>query len=139
MTILAIGLMASRCDGQNDIAKIEFTSLTRGYQKQVFIDRDSIKIIVDGRQEENKVINRAMPDGAWDDLMRELKEIDLAKVTEYKSPTNRRAFDGAKHSTLKITKADGAEYTHGFDDTNPHSELKSLLKRILEIENSKKP
>jgi hypothetical protein len=139
MTILAFGLMASRCDGQNEIAKIEFTSLTRGYQKQVFIDHDSIKIIVDGRQEENKVVNRAMPDGAWDDLMLEVKEIDLAKVTEYKSPTNRRAFDGAKHSTLKITKADGEEYTHGFDDTNPHPDLKSLLKRILEIENSKKP
>jgi hypothetical protein len=139
MTILAVGLMASRCDGQNDVVRIEFTSLTRGYQKQVFMDHDSVKIIVDGRQEENKVVKRAMPEGSWNELMREIKNIDLAKVPGYKSPTNRRAFDGARHSSLKISDADGSEYAHSFDDTNPHADLKSLLNRILEIENANKP
>jgi hypothetical protein len=139
MFICAAVLMASRCDGQSDIAKVEFTSLTRGYQKQVFLDKDSVKIIVDGRQEENKVMNRAMPDGAWKDLLVTLKNIELAKLPGYKSPTNRRAFDGAKHSTITVTKTDGTTYSHGFDDINPHAKLKPLLDRILEIENAEKP
>ncbi len=133
--IYAVILMAAQCNGQAEVTKIEFTSLTRGYQKQIFIDKDSLIMLVDGRQEDNKMVKRKISPDVWEGLTSELKNIDVRKMGAYKSPGNRRAFDGAKHSTIKVTLSDGAEASHTFDDLEPHKDLKQLLKLILKAEN----
>lgn len=132
----AVILVAAQCKGQSEVAKIEFTSLTRGYQKQVFIDKDSLTILVDGRQEDNKVVKRKITPDVWQSLVDELKNVKVREMDAYKSPSNRRAFDGAKHSTIKVTSSDGVEASHTFDDLDPHADLKQLLKLILKAENS---
>lgn len=131
--------MAARCNGQSDVSKIEFTSLTRGYQKQVFIDKDSLTVLIDGRQSENRIVKRKLAAGEWKTLTDELKNIDPTKLPEYKSPTNRRAFDGAKHSTVKLISGNGSEFSHTFDDLEPHKDLKKFLNLILKMENAEKP
>lgn len=133
--VYAVILMAAQCKGQSEVTKIEFTSLTRGYQKQIFIDKDSLIVLVDGRQEDNKMVKRKISSEVWQGLTNELKNIDMKEMAAYKSPGNRRAFDGAKHSTIKVTLSDGTEASHGFDDLEPHKDLRQLLKLILKAEN----
>ena len=134
LLVMPIVLMAAQCAGQGNVSKIEFTSLTRGYQKQLFLDRDSLTVIVDGRQEANKVVKQAVSKGTWEKIDRELKNVALDKVNDYQSPSNRRAFDGAKHSTLKLITKDGKEFSHSFDDFDPHPALKPLLELVLKTE-----
>ena len=133
--IYAVVLMAAQCKGQSEVAKIEFTSLTRGYQKQIFIDKDSLVVLVDGRQEDNKVVKRKIAPEVWQGLVEELKNVNIKGMGSYQSPSNRRAFDGAKHSTIKVVLSDATEVSHTFDDNEPHADLKQLLKLILKAEN----
>jgi hypothetical protein len=132
----AIILIAAQCKGQSEVAKIEFSSLTRGYQKQVFIDKDSLIVMVDGRQDDNKVVKRKIAPEVWQGLVGELRNVKVKDMESYKSPSNRRAFDGAKHSTIRVISADGTAVSHTFDDLDPHADLKQLLKLILKAENS---
>jgi hypothetical protein len=49
------------------------------------------------------------------------------------SPTNKRAFDGAKHSSIIITLANRETYQHTFDDENPNEKLVPLMKCISNL------
>jgi hypothetical protein len=49
------------------------------------------------------------------------------------SPTSKRAFDGARHSTITIETTLGKSYTHSFDDKNPHPGLMELMEAIVQI------
>jgi|GEM_PF-1134060 len=125
---------AAGCQAVEPVAKIEFTTLTRGFQKQVFISADSVIAIVDGRQEDNRVQKRKLDGQEWVELMDALKEIKLQDIPSYESPSSRRAFDGARHSSIKIVTREGKEYQHGFDDEFPHEKLKALMEKIMNIE-----
>jgi hypothetical protein len=121
----------------SSISKIEFTTLTRGYQKQVFILPDSVIKIVDGRQEENKITKRKLAEEEWKGLIKIVEKIPLKEIPQLPSPTSRRAFDGAKHSTITISDSNKNLWTHSFDDENPHEKLHDLMKAIKEVEGEK--
>jgi hypothetical protein len=125
--------MSSQQRGNSMITKIEFTSLTRGYQKHIFIAPDSLKETVEGRQENNKVVKRKLPAGDWDALTKSISNLTLSGIPELPSPTSRRAFDGALHSTITISTKDGKTYSHTFDDENPHEKLQPLMKAIKKV------
>jgi hypothetical protein len=116
------------------ITKVEFTSLTRGYQKQVFLTADSLVEIIDGRQDDNKVVKRKLPVGEWEVLLKSVRNIPLTEIQQLPSPTSRRAFDGAKHSTITLATRDGKSYSHTFDDENPHEKLQPLMDAIKKVE-----
>jgi hypothetical protein len=115
------------------ITKVEFTSLTRGYQKQVFLTADSLVEVIDGRQDDTKVTKRKLPAGEWDVLIKSIGTVPLTEVQELPSPTSRRAFDGARHSTLTLTTKEGKSYSHTFDDENPHKKLQPLMDAIKKV------
>ena len=114
--------------------RVEFTTGTRGYQKQVFITSDSVIQIVNGRQDENKIIKHATAPTDWKLLVESLKDIKLETIPALPSPTSRRTFDGARYSRIKVTTKDGKEYEHSFDDEVPHADLKPLMDAILNIQ-----
>jgi hypothetical protein len=116
------------------ITKVGFTSATRGFKKEVFISNDSVTVILDGRAG-NGVVKRKLASSEWDDLVKSLDDVDLSQIPQLKSPTSRRAFDGARHSTLTITNGTGA-VTHSFDDEDPHPKLKPLMDCIVKISDS---
>lgn len=124
----------AQCQSTGEVKKFEFTTLTRGYQKQVFITADSLIEIVDGRQEDNKIVKRKLEPAEWNELISGLESLKLESIPSLQSPTSRRAFDGARHSTITITTQDGKEWQHGFDDENPHPDLKAIMEVILRIE-----
>src|SRR5688500_5725962 len=93
--MVAVVCVAGRCQANAVITKIEFTTLTRGYQKQVFMSMDSLVKIVEGRQDDNKIFKRKLADGEWKELVEEAAKTPLQEIAQLKSPTSRRAFDGA--------------------------------------------
>jgi hypothetical protein len=124
---------AGQCQAP-DVTRVEFTTMTRGYQKQVFLSQDSLISIIDGRQQENKVAKRKLSDGEWDLITASVQEIRLADINSLKSPTSRRTYDAARHSTIKLTTKDGQGAEHSFDDESPNPKLKALMEAILKID-----
>jgi hypothetical protein len=112
------------------ITKIEFTTLTRGHQKQVYFSPDSLIKITDGRQNDHQVVKRSLAEGQWQDLVNSLKHISLEEIPGLPSPTSRRAFDGAMHSSIVIWAKDEKSYIHAFDDEHPHEKLQPLMDLI---------
>jgi hypothetical protein len=139
-SLLAILLMmctACMVRGQKNnsaVVKIEFTTLTRGYQKQVFISADSLIKIVEGRSNENSVVKRKLEDGEWAEIEKQVSGINLAEIAALKSPSSRRAFDGARHSTIVISTNDGKSYTHSFDDESPNEKFHGLMELIKKMD-----
>lgn len=140
--ILTFFCLAGKCQdktintSQNEntvVVKIEFITLTRGYQKQVFISPDSLVKITDGRQKNHEVVKAGFDEGRWKELVSSLNNIPLQEIPDLPSPTSKRAFDGAMHSSITIHTKGGESYIHAFDDQNPHKKLQPLMALIKKI------
>lgn len=114
------------------ITKIEFSTGTRGYQKNVFISADSVIEVTEGR-ESKQPVKKKIEQNEWTGLIGIASELSLSEIEKLPSPTSRRAFDGAKHSSIVITTKDGKSYTHAFDDEQPHKKLQPLMKAISKL------
>jgi hypothetical protein len=119
-------------DQQSAIDKIEFITGTRGYKRQVFISNDSVIAVLDGRAG-SKVQKRKIAQEEWTDLMDALEDVSVSDLPNLQSPTSRRAFDGAKQSTITLYSSQGQSWSHTFDDENPNPELIPLMKCISKI------
>ena len=62
-------------------------------------------------------------------LLIPLNQIDISKLS---SPTNKRAYDGAKHSQISVKTAQ-SQFDHYFDNELPHEKLGPLLTMILKL------
>lgn len=137
--ILLIGcllaLLEVRCQAPNAVKQVEYTTLTRGYQKHIIISQDSIAVTVEGR-EENKSCKRALSKDEWRTLMDCLKKVKLSEIPELKSPTMKRTYDGARHSTLTLITNETTPLTHAFDNEEANEKLLPLMKAIQKIEGS---
>ncbi|MBI1767388.1 MAG: hypothetical protein HY015_04475 [Bacteroidetes bacterium] len=105
-----------------DIVRIEFSSLTRGYQELVVITADSLKATTPTQ-------HKAIKNKDWTGVIKSLYGVHLNDIEGLKSPTMKRAYDGARHSTITIITKSG-KYSHSFDDEDPHEKLKPLMKVI---------
>jgi len=128
--------LASRCQPSTDVSRIRFTSVTRGYHKEVNITKDSVHTLIQGRGG-NETFSRHLSAGEWDKLMGALKNITLQEISKLKSPTDKRAFDGARISSLEVQTSEGETLIHSFDDEQPHTTLKPLMDAVLEVEGKK--
>jgi hypothetical protein len=124
----------ARCQDNTVVTKIEYTTLTRGYQKQIFITPDSLIRIIEGREENNKIVKRKLAAGEWEEITKAISKTPVSEIAQLKSPTSRRAFDGARHSTIVIFANDGNSYTHSFDDENPHEKLAGLMEILKKLD-----
>jgi hypothetical protein len=132
--IMAFGCIALAARCQDDpIIKIEFISLARGYLKQVSISRDSLVEVINSGEAGNQVIKKKLTADEWKKFATVLSDVSLDEIPELKSPTSRRAFDGAKHSSIVISTRAGKSYTHSFDDEDPHKKLQPLMEAINEV------
>jgi hypothetical protein len=133
---LIVSCLGVRCQSVSSINQIEFTTLTRGYQKHVVLSVDSLIVAMEGRQG-NETLKKKLSKGDWNALMGSLKNTKLSEIPELKSPSMKRAFDGAKHSTLTIITSDQKMLTHSFDDEDPHLKLLPLMSAVKKIMESK--
>jgi hypothetical protein len=129
---LTLGGLSVQCQTSNNIKKIEYTTLTRGYQKHVVISADSVKVSVEGRNEDRQN-KRALSKTEWNSVMGALKDVAISSIPSLPSPTMKRAYDGALHSTLTLTTRDQTEFGHSFDDENPDPKLMPLMRAVIKI------
>lgn len=122
----------------SDVVKIEFTSLSRGYSKQITITMDSLfKSANEGRGSEIQSMKRKLSSKEWDKLTQALGNISIAEIGDFKSPTMKRTYDGARHSSISITTSKGEITTHQFDDEQPHEKLQKLMNEISKLASKK--
>jgi hypothetical protein len=126
---------AVRSQTTHEIVTIQFTSIARGgYSKEVIITRDSLQqYITERRGEDRKAINTAIDKKDWALLVASTNTLAIQEVPELVSPTQKRAFDGARHSSLTITMSNRSVYSHSFDDELPHEKLQPLMNEVLRL------
>lgn len=123
----------------DDVTRIEFTSTTRGYQEQLTVNSDSIIFIytsnIDHQQKREAKANHRQE---WKRILETVENLDWTTFDNLSSPTNKRAFDGAKHSSIVITTRTEGTHNHTFDDENPNPALNNLMKCIRQQKTSLK-
>ncbi|MEP2023743.1 MAG: hypothetical protein ABJH98_08180 [Reichenbachiella sp.] len=113
-----------------DVESIEFKSLSRVYFEHVTITADSLIFRLKENHKNEEVINkRAISKKEWKSILKDINSLSLESIPNLESPTMKRSFDGARHSSLKIITTD-TSYEHLFDDENPHKMLIPLLECI---------
>lgn len=131
--IVFLILLSTNVQAQRDqIIKIEFQSLSRAYSEMISITPDSIKDKKIRNRGKETITNSAIPMKKWNALIRVLDKIELKQIPELSSPTMKRAYDGARHSSLKIFTSTKS-YEHLFDDENPNAKLLPLMRCINSI------
>jgi hypothetical protein len=132
---ILILLMASAltCRQQPEpVVKIEFTSFTRGFQKQTFISPDSL-IQLTNKRGVISVAKRELDSLEWENVIESLKEVRIDQIKDLPAPSSRRTFDGAMHSTITIITGDKKKYEHSFDDEYPHEKLFPLMQVVKKM------
>jgi hypothetical protein len=118
----------------NEVTRIEFTSLTRGYSEQTIFTKDSLITTILERGVEASSRKEKVKSQDWEDLLKSIQDLTLSEVSDLKSPTVKRTYDGAKHSTLSFTTPAGV-VSHSFDDRDPHEKLLPLMKIVIRLTN----
>jgi hypothetical protein len=120
---------------KHDIIRIEFATSTRGYHKIVTITMHAVKISEQAKGEENEITtDKKINPSQWQQLMNALRDVSLTEISSLKSPTMKRAFDGARASTITITNSKGEMFSHSFDNENPNEKLTPLMRVLLDLE-----
>jgi hypothetical protein len=132
--ILLTACQVAQSQQHQSITTIEYSTLSRGgYNELVTITHDSIRITIQElRGDEPVSYTEALQKGEWNQLIGALKLVNLNELGALPSPTMKRAYDGALHSSLTIT-TNQQTVSHAFDDTNPHQNMVPLFKAIMQI------
>lgn len=132
--LLTSGLIGCAVVSQknNDVVKIEFSSLSRGYSKQISITKDSLIELSNNRSADVRTVRRKISATEWEGLTQSLAAVSVAEMRSLQSPTTKRTFDGARHSTLTVTTSTGVG-VHSFDDEQPHAKLQKLMNEISRL------
>ena len=118
---------------QQEDVTIEYTAMSRGVYKEVQV-KNAMFTVKNGR--DAKAISKPCSEEQWNDMMTELKSIDVASLEKLEAPTQKRFYDGAAIANFKVTIKDKTYQTPDFDDGIPPKEIKVICDKILEISNS---
>jgi len=123
-----------------EIKQVEYSSSTRGSYKQlIFTPKEMIRSEEDRRSSnDEKRSTQKLKSGEWKALCETLKTVELNRIPELKSPTMKRAYDGARTSTITITLKNGTALSHSFDNEDPHEQLSALMKVIIQLDSTNK-
>lgn len=115
------------------VKSISYTSLTRGFRKEILVTSKEIRLTEQKMSSDEKVTCRQLTKEDWNSMISSLRNVKLREIDSLNSPTNRRLYDGALASALVIKSKSGKTYQHGFDDADPHAKLKPVVNEILKI------
>jgi hypothetical protein len=127
-------LICTSCMAQNEISRIEYESGTRTFREQIIITADSIITIQEDfrKRPEPVVVRKKTSANAWRKVTAAL-QVKPEELEGLKAPSDKRTYDAASHSSIKITVGNSKSYSHGFDDDDPNDKLKPFLKTILDL------
>ncbi len=119
-----------------DVQKVEFNSLSRdGNYEQIVITQNKLKFQKEKRRskEKKQTYCREFKEVEWKQLVQSMEHLKLDEIPKLKSPSMKRAYDGARHSEIIITTLDNQQFIHRFDDENPNELIMPLLQSILSL------
>ncbi len=117
------------------ISEYIFNSSSRGYQKYIKVNKDSIYVNETRDGKLIKIIQKATPAKDWDNLQLAVSSHKLTDLENLPSPTHHREVDGASFSSLTFKMKEGNSiYSGEFDGTNPHERLRLILDLMLVLE-----
>lgn len=132
--VLAISIITSCSSAkitQPDVIAIEYQAMTRGSNREVVLTKDVLEVRdVTGTSEVSSTIITVEQ---WNDILKELEKVEVAKMPELKAPTNKRFYDGALIGTLTVRTKDTIYRSSSFDHGNPPSEIANLVNKIVSM------
>ncbi len=91
------------------VQEIEFNTLSRGgLFEQIVITKDNLSYHKEERRsnKEKQIYSRELKKAEWKQLIQQIEHINLPDIPKLKSPTMKRAYDGAQHSEIIINTID---------------------------------
>jgi hypothetical protein len=134
-TCLILALLVSTIGfaQKESLLEVQFSSITRGESEYLTLTADSVKYFVQNRIKNSQLErSRLINSKEWKSLESIVKSIDLTKMRSIVSPSQKRQYDGARHSSIVVISNLGS-YNHLFDDEEPHESLIDLMKCLQNI------
>lgn len=115
-------------------SEITFQSQARsGDFTEIHITQDSVHYRSGNlRSNDLNEVHECLKSNDKKQLTKTLKAFDQVDFKNLEAPSNKRAFDGARHSQLNVKTANN-QIDHYFDDELPHEKLVPLLMVMLKL------
>lgn len=113
------------------IVVYKYVSSTMSGMVTTTVTPDSIIVQKNGRSQSHHSIANNIE--TWKSLQKISKTIEVNGLDTLKSPSNRRAFDGASHAAIWVYTNDSIYKSASFDGGNPNEKIKTLVDSIVQI------
>jgi len=131
-SILLVFILSKGCANEQDFSdvKIEYTASTRGFQKNIRIEKNSFSVV---QKRNAKPVLVQLTDEQWQKIGNLYSKIDLNTFNDLEGATKERTYDAKAHANMTISVKDKNYETKGFDHTIPPVEIKEFVDYINEI------
>lgn len=107
-----------------------YSAMSRGRFLNINVNDSMISI---SKDRDSKPVSKGITKDTWNQLNSLLETINLDSISNLKSPTEARFYDGASIGTLKISKNSKVYESSSFDHGTPAREIEALVKEILSL------
>ena len=124
---------AKSCDGQKQdlsSAVVEYTASTRGYYRQVSLTSEKVSVNAD-RDGKAAPIVVNLTDRDKQEFQKLFENLDIEAIPTYKSPTEKRFYDGAAAAQLVVIIGDKRYESQAFDHRDAPAELEAFVNKII--------
>ena len=132
--LLIFVLSVTSCASAQKVLEINFTTSTRGYQKEITLTDHIMSVSETDRSGSETTHTTELNPEERDQLQQLLQTLNMETIPSLESPTKDRGIDRALISTLTFSTQDAKTYTHQFDDETPNTYLQPILDFILAVE-----
>lgn len=110
--------------------QIEYSAVSRGLYKKIVVQNQMVSV-TNGRN--NEAVESKINDAKWKQIVAEFSKVNLETYSTLKGPTEKRFYDGAAISNLKIIQNQKIYETQGFDNGYPPKEIEKLVNLLLDF------
>ncbi len=132
LSLLFLTLFLSKgCEGDAqkkiEAAQLIYSANSRGFYQEIIIENHYANIKNDRKGKPTQI---KISDADWKELIRLFKDVDLDKIKDLKSPTEKRFYDGAAIANLKINYEGKSYESQSFDHGFPPDAIKKIVTKI---------
>lgn len=120
---------------KNQLVSVEISMITRGNSTKNIISKDEVvseNTVID--EDGNKGVFKKNPK-EWDEINQAVLNLDLNKFESWEAPSQKRLYDGARGTTIKLNFKDKTLTSQTFDEGEPPAELKVLYNYLVSVVN----
>ena len=133
--VLIVGQSMVSQEKINEFA-FEYEAVTRGFYQKIKVNKETLVFSEDRIEKKSSTVK--LNNKQWKKMLELVNEIKLKNLSSLKAPSEKRKFDGAAHSKLKVLYKDDLYQSSSFDHGNPPIEIKGLVEYIIKLSQSAK-